>query len=29
MPLPKRPGPYLLTLLLIILAVMTAWMFRC
>lgn len=28
MPLPKRPGPYLLTLLLIILAVITAWMFK-
>ena len=28
MPLPKRPGPYILTLLLIILAVVTAWMFK-
>lgn len=28
MPLPKRPGPYILTLLLIILTVVTAWMFK-
>lgn len=28
MPLPQRPGPYLLTLLLIVLVVITAWMFK-
>lgn len=28
MPLPKRPGPYILTFLLILLAVMTAWIFK-
>ncbi len=28
MPLPQRPGPYILTLLVIVLAVLVAWMFQ-
>jgi len=28
MPLPQRPGPYILTLLVLVLAVLVAWMFK-